>query len=149
MFQAFIGAFLAYYLVKIMPLWGLALTATSALFFVPLVYSSNQELIDSQIKNASDIIGEQTSQFRAVAGKHTAQATELTKQYMGDYTTKAQQLLGRVATDSMTPVPVGSEPASDVKEADFPAAPSSDFKKDTVEVPTESVVPEDKPMVAS
>lgn len=148
---AFIGAFLAYYLVKVMPFWGLALTATTVLFVAPLVYTSNQELIDAQLKNASDIIGEQTSQFRAVAGKHTAQATEITKQYMGDYTHKAQALLGRNTSETspMTPVPVASDPVSDVKEADFPAAPSSDFTKDTVEVPAEPVVPDDKPMVAS
>lgn len=143
---AFIGAFISYYLVKLMPFWGLTLTAVTALFVVPLIYTSNQELIDNQLKHASDIIGEQTSQLRSVAGKQTAQATELTKQYLGDYTAKAQQLLGRSSTDdSMTPKPV-------VKEADFPAAPSSDFKAKDVkvpEVPAEPSIAEDKPVIAS
>lgn len=146
---AFIGAFFSYYLVKVMPFWGLTLAAVTALFVVPLVYTSNQELIDTQLKHASDIIGEQTSQLRSVAGKQTAQATELTKQYLGDYTAKAQQLLGRSAVDeSMTPKPVGST----VKEADFPAAPSSDFTAKDVEVPEVPVEPsvaEDKPVIAS
>jgi hypothetical protein len=148
---AFIGAFFSYYLVKLMPFWGLALTAVTALFVVPLIYTSNQELIDTQLKHASDIIGEQTSQLRSVAGKQTAQATELTKQYLGDYTAKAQQLLGRSSTDdSMTPKPV----VPDVKETDFPAAPSSDFKSkasevEIPEVPAEPAIAEDKPVLAS
>lgn len=67
--SAFVGlsAFISYYLIKIVPYWGLALIATTMVFFVPLVYTTNQELIDHHLKNASDAINAQTSQVRNVA----------------------------------------------------------------------------------
>lgn len=126
MHQVAFSAFLSYWLVKIVPYWGLALLATTLLFTVPLVYTSNQELIDHHIKNAQDIVAAQTDQLRQVAGTHTAKATEVTKQYMGDYTSKAQQLLrGRQASAS---TPAQSQPASTVQDTDFPVAPKEDFK---------------------
>lgn len=117
-----VSAFLAYWLVKIVPYWGLALIAATTLFTVPLIYTSNQELIDQQLRQASDIFDAQTHQLREVAGKHTAHATELTKQYMGDYTAKAQSMLrGRSASPE-----VSAKPA--VRDTDFPAAPTNEFK---------------------
>lgn len=127
--QVAFSAFLSYWLVKIVPYWGLALLATTLLFTVPLVYTSNQELIDHHLKNAQDIVAAQTEQLRQVAGTHTAKATEVTKQYMGDYTSKAQQLLrGRQASASPAGAASSSTPASTVKDSDFPAAPKEDFK---------------------
>lgn len=56
-----------------------------------------------------------------MAGKHTAQATELTKQYMGDYTAKAQELLrGRSKSPAATRK---ATPGDEVKKSDFPQAP--------------------------
>lgn len=90
---AAVSAFIAYYLVKIVPYWGLAVIATTVLFFAPLIYTRNQELIDNQLHHASEVVGAQTAQLRSVAQKHTEQATQVTKQYMGDYTAKAQALI--------------------------------------------------------
>ncbi|CCF43908.1 hypothetical protein CH063_03189 [Colletotrichum higginsianum] len=148
---AFIGAFIAYYLVKIVPFWGLSLIATTALFMVPLLYTSNQELIDAQLNRAGELIGQQTSQFRSVASKHTAEATNITKQYMGDYTAKAQQLLGRRSASpeaARAPAPQTQTPADirpSVEEDDFPAPPKADFQSEPV-VPAAE---EKTPMVAS
>ncbi|KAI2618814.1 Reticulon-domain-containing protein [Hypoxylon sp. NC1633] len=138
---AAIGAFLSYYLVKIVPYWGLALIATTLLFFVPLVYTTNQELIDHQLKQASDVFNTQTEQLRQVASRHTSQATEITKQYMGDYTAKAQQMIrGR----STSPEAVHkSAHQSNLKESDFPQAPAGDFKS---EVPIKS---EEEPLITA
>ncbi|KAK5660482.1 hypothetical protein OQA88_13030 [Cercophora sp. LCS_1] len=111
---AALGAFLSYYLVKIVPYWGLALIATTVLFFTPLIYTTNQELIDSQLKHASEIVNAQTAQLRTVAQKHTEQATQITKQYMGDYTAKAQSLIKGAR-------------GNELKDSDFPAAPKEDF----------------------
>jgi hypothetical protein len=121
---AAIGAFLSYYLVKIVPYWGLALIATTVVFFTPLIYTSNQELIDSQLKHAGEIVGAQTAQIRSVAQKHTEQATQITKQYMGDYTAKAQSLIkgGR---------------GPEISESDFPAAPKEDLKASAPAVKSE------------
>ncbi|CAN8102600.1 unnamed protein product [Discula destructiva] len=151
------SAFLSYWLVKIVPYWGLALLSTTLLFTVPLIYTSNQELIDHHIKNAQDIVGAQIEQLRQLAGTHTAKATEITKQYMGDYTTKAQQLLkGRQASSAQTPAsntsPVQSEAVNTVKDTDFPAAPKEDIKHaDPVAEPEPAIKheAEQEPLIAA
>lgn len=121
---ACVAAFLSYYLVKIVPYWGLSLIGLTTLFLVPLIYTSNQELIDHHLKQASDIVNTQTAQIRQVAGQHTAHATEVTKQYMGDYTAKAQELLrGRSSSPEVVP-----KSSKQYQETDFPAAPKKDFK---------------------
>ncbi|KAI1130515.1 Reticulon-domain-containing protein [Nemania abortiva] len=123
------GAFLSYYLAKIVPYWGLALIGTSVLFLAPLIYTTNQELIDHYVQEGSDMLNSQTEQLRQVASKHTSQATEITKQYMGDYTAKAQMMLHRGTSASPEPAP-----KSNIKEADFPEAPKKDFKSEEVKV---------------
>jgi len=126
--QALFASFVAYWLVKIVPYWGLALIATTTLFLVPLIYTSNQELIDHHIQQASDIVNAQTNQIRDVASKHTAHATEITKQYMGDYTTKAQQLLrGRSAEPEVAP-----KSGKQYQANDFPAAPKDNLKSEPI-----------------
>lgn len=94
----------------------------------------NKEVIDEQLKNASDMMNEQTTQLRSAAGKHTSHVTDVTKQYMGDYSTKAQSILrGRSASPEAAqkqqpqqqfPAPPTHEPEPAVKESDFPAAPA-------------------------
>jgi len=88
-----------------MPYWGLAVLFTTLAFFVPLVYTSNQELINNAIHQASDVVCAQTSQLREVASKHTAQATSITKQYVGDYAAKAQSMLQRRTASPETRAP--------------------------------------------
>ncbi|KAI6093517.1 Reticulon-domain-containing protein [Hypoxylon rubiginosum] len=137
---AAIGAFLSYYLVKIVPYWGLALISTTLLFFAPLVYTSNQELIDHHLKQASDVVNSQTEQLRHVASKHTSQATEITKQYMGDYTSKAQQMIrGRSTSPEVSPKPAQSH----LSDSDFPQPPRKDFKS------AEGVNGEEEPLIAA
>lgn len=118
--QAALSAFIAYYLVKIVPYWGLTVIATTVLFFAPLIYITNQELIDGQLHHASEIVGAQTAQLRSVAQKHTEQATQVTKQYMGDYTAKAQALItGGVRHEQKRP--------EEVPEHDLPTPPKEEF----------------------
>jgi hypothetical protein len=121
------AAFISYYLVKLVPYWGLAVIATTVVFFTPLIYTTNQELIDSQLKHASEIVNAQTAQFRTVAQKHTEQATQATKQYMGDYTAKAQALIKGARSHGEQPQEKSQEQPS-VKATDFPAAPKDDIK---------------------
>ncbi|KAJ2990014.1 hypothetical protein NUW58_g3166 [Xylaria curta] len=130
---AAVGAFISYFLAKIVPFWGLALIGTTVLFLAPLIYTTNQELIDHYLKEGSDILNSQTEQLRQVASKHTSQATEITKQYMGDYTAKAQMMLH--GGGSASPEPVAKPaPQSHIKETDFPEAPKQDFRSEEVEV---------------
>lgn len=115
---------------------------------MPLIYTSNQELIDHHIKNAQDVISAQTEQLKSLAGTHTAHATEVTKQFMGDYTSKAQEMLrGRQASGSApAPAAPAAAPASTVNESDFPAAPKEDIK--VAEEPA-APVKEEEPLIAA
>ncbi|KAH9909128.1 Reticulon-domain-containing protein [Xylariomycetidae sp. FL2044] len=146
---AAVAAFLSYYLVKIVPYWGLALIGTTVLFFVPLIYTTNQELIDHHIAQASDVINSQTAQLRQVASKHTSQATEITKQYMGDYTTKAQQMIrGQSASPEATSKP---SPQSGLKETDFPDAPKEVYPeapKDEIKTSEPEIKSEEEPLIS-
>ena len=110
--QTAVAAFLSYYLARVMPYWGLAILFTTLAFFVPLVYTSNQELIDNALHQATDVVAAQTTQLRDVATKHTAQAADITKQYVGDYTAKAQGLFH------------GNTSPTTQKRAEFPNAPT-------------------------
>ncbi|RDW79504.1 reticulon-like protein [Coleophoma cylindrospora] len=132
---AFFGSFLSYYLIKIVPLWGMALIGTSVLFLSPLIYKTNKELIDHHVENVSNIINQQTQQVKQLASHHAARATEFTKQSVGDYSAKAQEMVANARGRSTSPVatksaPVKTEPAPAYKSDDFPAAPKEDFKSE-------------------
>lgn len=124
--------------------------ATTLLFFVPLIYTTNQELIDNHLKQASDIVNSQTEQLRQVAGKHTAQAAEMTKQYMGDYTHKAQEMIrGRSASPTASKKPATTGP----QENDFPQVPTQGFsgaahESVTPEIREPEIKAEEEPLLA-
>ncbi|KAI2635451.1 Reticulon-domain-containing protein [Xylaria nigripes] len=131
------AAFLFYMLVGAIPYWGLALIGTSIAFLAPPVYTANKDLIDRYLQEGSEVIYSQTQQLREVASKHTSQATEITKQYMGDYTAKAQMMLRRGSSASPE---LASKPApqSNIRETDFPAAPKEDLKSEETEAKAET-----------
>ena len=138
--QVAFAAFLSYYLVKVVPYWGLAVIGTTVVFFAPLVYTSNQELIDTQLKQAGDLVNSQTAQLRSAAQKHTEQATHLTQQYLGDYTAKAQSLIHGVGHKGEQPKPKTSRQTAGLKTTDFPVAPTEDFKfEPKIDVPPVSL----------
>lgn len=141
-------ALTSYFLIKIVPFWGLALIGTSTVFLAPLIYKTNKEFIDHHLSNASDVIVQQSEQIKSVATQHATAAANTTKQYVGDYSAKAQEMIqthtGRslspvanksAAANSSTkavvatePVPAKTEPKitdikSELKAEDFPSAP--------------------------
>ncbi|KAF5001774.1 hypothetical protein FDECE_10856 [Fusarium decemcellulare] len=167
---AFIAAFVSYYLVKLVPYWGLAIIGTTVAFLVPLIYTTNQELIDQQLHNASQLINSQTAQVRDVASKQMEQVSAIGKQYAGDYSGKVQDLL-RGKTASRQKI---DRPEQAVKQPEFPSPPTEDpIKSGAVpqiptpaglreeineptaintavpDVPSEPVVPNREPMLAS
>ncbi|KAF7557217.1 hypothetical protein G7046_g6084 [Stylonectria norvegica] len=116
-----VAAFISYFLVKLVPYWGLTVIGTTVLFFVPLVYTTNQELIDHHLQNASNMINSQTTQVRDVAQKQIGQVSALGKQYAGDYTGKVQDMLrGRSNSPEVVSKP-NFTPAE--KETQFTATP--------------------------
>lgn len=97
------ATFLSYWLIKILPLWGLSLIAVSIAYLVPLIYVNNKEIIDQQLKNISQIVNSQATQVKGLAEHHTARATETVKQYAGDYTSKAQNYIGGAKARATSP----------------------------------------------
>ncbi|KAK3072174.1 hypothetical protein LTS18_014691, partial [Coniosporium uncinatum] len=73
---AFFLALISYWLIKFMPLWGLALLGTSTLYLAPLVYTQNKEFIDAQLQQGSDIMAKQTQQVRDVSSQYANKAGE-------------------------------------------------------------------------
>ncbi|KAG9241031.1 Reticulon-domain-containing protein [Calycina marina] len=150
---AFLGAFLSYFLIKIVPFWGLSLLSATILFVAPLIYKTNKELIDEQIAQASAIVNQQTQQVRELASHHAARAADTTKAYASDYSTKAQDLIssarGRSSSPAVEKKPVSPQPISPTlkesfpvgsslnntsafKSEDFPSAPKEEFKTNPV-----------------
>ncbi|KKY29189.1 putative cell lysis protein [Phaeomoniella chlamydospora] len=121
---AFFAALVSYFLIRFVPLWGLSLLATLVIYLGPLIYLENKELIDGHLNNASDIINQQTNQFKDLAGQHTSRATETVKQYTGEYAAKAQEMIG-----------TGKSRQKIIKENDFPAAPKGEFESKTPAAP--------------
>ncbi|KAF5676451.1 hypothetical protein FHETE_2160 [Fusarium heterosporum] len=170
---AFVAAFISYFLVKLVPVWGLALIGTTVAFIVPLIYTSNQELIDEQLHHASELINTQTAQIQNVASKQMEQVSNISKQYAGDYSGKVQDLL-RGKTPSRQKIDHQPETTA-VKQPEFPTAPTEDPIKTSAappqiptpaalreelneptaintaapELPHEPVVPNKEPMLAS
>lgn len=128
-FQAFLSAFVTYYLIKLLPFWGLSLLFTIVIFLGPLIYLENKELIDAQIENAGNIIGHQTNQIKDLTAEHTSKGLETVKQYTGTATAKAQELVGTAKQK----IPSPSTGKAPVKENDFPSAPKTDLPATSVD----------------
>lgn len=139
-------AFLSYYLVKLVPFWGLAVLGTSLAFFVPLIYTTNQELIDQHLKSASDVINAQTAQVQGVVQKQAEQVSSMTKQYAGDYTGKVQEMLRGKGNEAPTTETIGKQADYVPKESTFPTAPVNDPVVDPTKIPD---VPVEEPLIAT
>lgn len=91
--------------------------SVSALFMTPLIYRTNQEIIDHHIGNATDLLNSQANQVRDLAGQHTSKATETLRTYTSEYTAKAQEMLGNSKRQATPATNAG------VQSSDFPTAP--------------------------
>jgi hypothetical protein len=163
---AFVAAFFAFLLIGLVPFWGLSLIATSVIFLTPLIYKTNKELIDAQLNNAANIANRQSEQVRRLASQSAARASETTKQYVGDYSSKAQEMIGS-ARRSVSPTantkvaksdPIKSEPlgvkqpnvpTTSLKQEDFPIAPSQEFKAPPVGQTVNDLRREDEPLIVT
>ncbi|KAF1817590.1 hypothetical protein P152DRAFT_23715 [Eremomyces bilateralis CBS 781.70] len=118
---AFLSTFLSYFLIKWLPLWGLALLATSTAYLAPLIYLQNKPFIDAHLQRASDLVSDQAQQMRLLAAERAGQYSELARSVAGEYTAKAQELVGGARQRGNGNV--GEKKPVGVKEGDFPRAP--------------------------
>lgn len=147
---AFTASFLSYYLIKLLPAWGFALFATSVTFLIPLIYTSNKELIDAQYEHVSNIAVKQTQQFRDLTAEHTSKAAETVKAYTGEYASVASEYIGksRQKIPSVAGTTNGTT-KSGVNETDFPRAPNSGFASSAEPPMPEFTAPGDREPVAA
>ena len=135
---ACVTAFISYWLIKVVPLWGLSLIAASSVFLGPLVYINNKEVIDAHLANAHEVVNNQASQVRDLAGQHTARYSESVRQYAGDYSAKAQEYIGSARGKSPELGKKASPPATAGAGSD-PALSSQDFPHAPKQEPTPGV----------
>lgn len=109
---AFVAAFISYYLVKIVPFWGLSLIGSSVLFLTPLIYKQNKETIDAQIRHASRVVNQQTVQVKQVAVQQANATMNTTKHFVDEYSTKASQLIGQKSRQASATVQDKTQQAS-------------------------------------
>jgi len=112
------SAFVSYFLIKFVPLWGLTLITTSLAYLGPLIYIKNKEAIDGQLQNASHIVNQQAAQIKDLAAKRTGNAAKTFQSYAGEYSSKAQSTINQYR---------GRSTSQDVaiKKEDFPSAPKA------------------------
>ncbi|KAF2196613.1 hypothetical protein GQ43DRAFT_248910 [Delitschia confertaspora ATCC 74209] len=162
---AFLASFISYFLIKFVPLWGLAAIGTTVLYMAPLIYISNKELIDSQLERASNMVNQQAHQIRDIAAQQTGNAVNTFQNYAGEYTHLAQDKINQYRGRSTSPEAttkqhnstdahratlkedVSTGPRSTLNQ-DFPTAPRTTLDRDFPSAPSaEPVVVE--PVVPS
>ncbi|KAI4284637.1 MAG: hypothetical protein L6R38_001267 [Xanthoria sp. 2 TBL-2021] len=136
---AFVASLISYWLIKFTPIWGLSLIAVSLIYLGPLVYTSNKELIDHHLENATNVVNSQATQVKDLAGHHTSRATSAVKGYAGDYTSKAQNYIGSARGKSPTS-PSLADSGAKSGPGSAPAYSSSDFPHAPKQEPTAGVM---------
>lgn len=112
--QAFFASLLSYFLIKFVPLWGLALISTVITFLGPLIYIKNKDVIDAQLEKGYHIANQQAQQVKGLANQHAGNAMKTVQGYTQQATAKAQETVNQYRGRSTSP---------EVKKQAFPAVP--------------------------
>lgn len=144
-------AFLSYYLVKILPVWGLTLLSTITIYVAPLIYIKNKNAIDSSLEHASNVVSAQTAQIKDLAGENANRGFESVKAYTGDYAAKAQGLMGQarqkipVTAGNQSNVTTGQNTniaaTKRVNENQFPTAPQGEVASSVPNIQVDGPAP--------
>lgn len=119
----FFASFISYFLIKFVPLWGLALISTFITFLGPLIYIQNKEVIDAQLEKGYNVANQQAQQVKGLANQHAGNAMKTVQGYTQQATAKAQETINQYRGRSPSP--------EVVKKEDFPAAPKHDIAPKT------------------
>jgi hypothetical protein len=118
------------------------------LYFAPLVYLQNKELIDAQLNRTAEVIKQQSNQLRDASAQSISRASETARSYAGEYGSQVQNLIGNAKAKTAQTY---DQAAGQVKQAtsskqvnhsDFPKAPEEPIGTATVPkpVPAESAL---------
>lgn len=86
---AFLISFLAYKLVRYIPLWGLTLIGATMAFALPPLYLRNQKIIDQHIAQAQNLAAEKANYARNIAGEKVGVVAERARVVTSDLGKKA------------------------------------------------------------
>jgi ABC-type multidrug transport system fused ATPase/permease subunit len=112
---AFFASLLSYFLIKFVPLWGLALISTFITFLGPLIYIKNKDVIDAQLEKGYNIANQQAQQVKGLANQHAGNAMKTVQGYTQQATAKAQETVNQYRGRSTSP--------EVKKQQAFPAVP--------------------------
>lgn len=107
---AFVLSFVAYNLIKFLPLWGLTMIGLVLAFTLPPVYVQNQAAIDAQLNKASELGAAHYNNAVDVASKHASAASEKARLTAIDLGNKAGVDVNRIISG---PGPVQSSSVTD------------------------------------
>jgi len=106
------------------------------LYFAPLVYLQNKELIDNQLNHTAEVLKQQSTQLRDASAQSLSRASETARSYAGDYGSQVQNLIGTAkakttqtynqATGQATGSNKTVTETKPVAHNDFPAAPKEE-----------------------
>ena len=124
--QAFFASLISYFLIKLVPLWGLGLIATVVAFIGPLIYLQNKEFIDAQLEKGYNIANQQAQQVKHLANQHAGNAVKTMQGYTQQATAKAQETVKqyRGRSDSAQNQ---TQTQTQLKKENFPVAPKHDL----------------------
>ena len=138
--QAFFAALNAYWLIKFLPFWGLSLIIVTVAYVGPLVYMNNREVIDARVEEVQSIANSQANQLKDLVEQRTVHATGMVKQYVDDYSNKAQEYIvpRRSVSPEMTKAPspaIKKEPSvePEIKASAFLQAPTDEIVAESIE----------------
>ena len=86
---AFVISFLAYKLVRYIPLWGLSLMGTLLAFILPPLYLRHQEVIDKHIEQAQHMAAQKVKFAQDMAGEKVGVVSERAKSVTSEWGKKA------------------------------------------------------------
>ncbi|KAI5821210.1 Reticulon-domain-containing protein [Pyronema omphalodes] len=148
--SAFVASFFGYFLIKYIPFWALLLLATVTAFTAPLIYLNNKEVIDDQIKLASDFVNAQLESTKKVTSKYAAEVAARAQHTAADIQSKVQTYTHKTSP-SATPIPVksnGNGPSTATAHDFLSGAPSVPANPPYPRVPVAHPSVEDEPLTA-
>ncbi|KAK8159832.1 Reticulon-domain-containing protein [Phyllosticta citrichinensis] len=146
--SACVASFISYWLIKWLPLWGLGLIATTAVYLGPLVYLQNKEYIDEQLRQTNDLLNEQTKQLKVLANQHATTAQKQFKSYAQEYSVKAQEMIGQAKNRAVSATSRGQSTKPGMEQTKAPAAMEKPVEAEPVKEPEFPVAPTEEPKVA-
>ena len=144
---ACIISFLAYKLVRYIPLWALALMGTVLAFSIPPLYLHNQQLIDRHILQAQNMAAERAAYAREMAGQQVGAVSDKAKHVTSEWGRKAGVELPWSPSKPYSAAPSGAKATGieSLKGLNVPQATPQQRKVD----PTKVALPETPAPVAS